>query len=59
MHGENELPPVLMFPLMMKRMITIGEGQEPHQARLSPTLKSTLINIDTIAHLVKAWEMTP
>ena len=59
MHGGNELPPILMFPLMMKRMITIGEGRETHKARLSPMLKSTLINIDTRAHLVKAWEMTP
>ena len=59
MHGGNELPPVMMFPLIMKRMITIGEGQEPRQVRLSPTMKSTLINIYTGAHLVKAWEMTP
>ena len=59
MHDGNELPPVLMFPLIMKRMITIGEGQEPCQARLSSTMKSTLINIYTGAHLVKAWEMTP
>ena len=59
MHGRNELPPVLMFPLIMKRMITIGEGQEPRQARLSPTMKSTLINIYAGAHLVKAWEMKP
>ena len=59
MHGGNELPPVMIFPLMMKRMIIIGKGREPNQARLSPTMKSTLININTRAHLVKAWEMTP
>ena len=59
MHSGNELPLALMLPLMTKRMTTIGEGQEPHQARLSPTMKSTLINIDTGAHLVKAWEMMP
>ena len=59
MHGRNELPLVLICPLMMKRMIIIGEGQELHQAKRSLTMKSTIINIYTRARLVKAWEMTP
>ena len=59
MHGRNELPLVLICPLMMKRMIIIGEGKELHEVKLSPTMKSTIINVDTRARLVKAWEMTP
>ena len=59
MHSGNEPPPVLICPLMMKRMIIIGKDREPHQVRLSPTMKSTLINVDTRAHLVKALEMMP
>ena len=43
---------------MMKRTIIIGEGQELHQASLSPTMKSTIINIGTRARFVKALEMT-
>ena len=59
MHSGDKLLPVLICPLMMKRMISIGEGREFHKARLSPMIKSTIINIDTKARLVKAWEMTP
>ena len=59
MHSGDKLLPVLICPLMMKRMISIGEGREFHKARLSPMIKSTLINVDTKARLVKAWEMTP
>ena len=58
MHSKNELLPVLIYPLMMKKMINIGEDRELHQARLSLTMKSTIINVDTRARLVKAWEMT-
>ena len=46
MHSENELPLVLICPLMMKSMIIIGEGRELHQAKLSPTMKSAIINVD-------------
>ena len=59
MHSGDKLLPVLICPLMMKRMISIGEGREFHKARLSPMIKSTIINVDTKARLVKAWEMTP
>ena len=57
MHNENELLPVLISPLMMKRMLVIGKGQELHQAILSPTMKSTITNVGTRARLVEAWEM--
>ena len=59
MHSGDKLLPVLIYPLMMKMMISIGEGREFHKARLSPMIKSTIINVDTKARLVKAWEMTP
>ena len=59
MHNGNKLPPVLIRPLMMRRMIVIDEGRELHQAKLSLTMKSTTINVETKACLVKAWEMTP
>ena len=58
-HSGNELLPIVICPLMMKRMIIIDKGRELHQVRLSPTMKSTIINIDIRVHLVKAWEMTP
>ena len=58
MYNGSEFLSVLIFPLMMKRMISIGEGREFHKARLSPMIKSTIINVDTKARLVKAWEMT-
>ena len=58
MHNGNEPFLVLTFALMMKRMLFIGEGQELHQASLSPTMKSTTIGKDTRPHLVKACERT-
>ena len=59
MHNGNKLPLVLIHPLMMRRMTVINEGRELHQAKLSLTMKSTIINVETRARLVKAWEMTP
>ena len=58
-HSGNEFLPVLIYPLMMRRMIVIDEGRELHQAKLSLTMKSTAINVETKACLVKAWETTP
>ena len=57
MHGENEPLQTLTFPLKMKRMLVIGEGQELHLVSLFPTKKSTITSINTKAHLAKAWEM--
>ena len=59
MHSRNKLPPVLIHPLMMRRMTIIDEGRELHQAKLSLTMKSTIIIVETRAYLVKAWETTP
>ena len=36
MYGENEPPPTLTFPLRVKKILVIGEGQEPHLASLFP-----------------------
>ena len=58
MHGESEPPPILMCPLMMERMLVIGEGQEPHPASLSSTRRSTITNVGIRARLARAWEMT-
>ena len=44
-----------MFPLMMKRMLAIDEGQEPHPVSLSPTMRSTIMNEGIRAHLAEAW----
>ena len=59
MHSENKLPPVPIHPLVIKRMIIIGEGQELHQAKLSLIMKSIVINVEIRARLAKAWETTP
>ena len=58
MHGESELPPILMFPLMMKRMLAINEGQEPQLVSLSPTMRSTIMNEGIRARLTEAWQTT-
>ena len=58
MHGENEPPSTLMFPLMIERMLVIDEGQEPLLASLSPMMRSTITNVGIRARLAKAWEMT-
>ena len=55
MHNESELLPILMFPLMMKRMLAIDEGQEPHPVSLSPTMRSTIMNEGIRARLAEAW----
>jgi len=54
MHGEGEPPSTLTFPLMMERMLVIDEDQEPYLASLSPTMRSTIINIGIRARLAKA-----
>ena len=54
MHGESELPPILMFPLMMKRVLVIDEGQEPYPVSLSPTMRSTITNEGIKARLAEA-----
>ena len=58
MHGESEPPQTLTFPLMMERMLVIDEGQEPHLASLSPTMRSAITNVGIRVRLAKAWEMT-
>ena len=58
MHGKNKPPPTLMFPLRVKRMLVIGEGQELHPLSLFPTMKNAITNVDTRAYLTEAWETT-
>ena len=38
MHGENKPPLTLTFPLRVKRMLVIGEGQELYPASLFPMM---------------------
>ena len=57
MHNKSKLPLDLISPLMMKRILVIGEGQELHQASLSPMIKNTITNMDTRARLTEVWEM--
>ena len=45
MHGESEPPPTLTFLSMMERILVIDEGQKPHLASLSPTVRSTITNV--------------
>ena len=56
MHNENEPPPTLTFPLRVKRILVIGEGQELHPANLFPTMKNTITNVDTRDRLAEAWK---
>ena len=58
MHNESELLPILMFPLMMKRMLAIDKGQEPHPVSLSPIMRSTITNEGIKARLAEAWVTT-
>ena len=54
MHSENKPPPILTFPLRVKRMLVIGEGQELHLASLFPMMKNTITNVDIRACLAEA-----
>ena len=56
MHGENGPPLTLTFPLRVKRILVIGEGQELHPANLFPTMKNTITNVDTRDRLAEAWK---
>ena len=47
MHDKNEPPPTLTFPLRAKRMQVISEGQELHPSSPFPTMKNTIIGVDT------------
>ena len=58
MHNKIKLPQIPIHPLVIKRMIIIGEGQELRHAKLSLTMKSTVINVETGARLIKVWETT-
>ena len=56
MQGGSKLPPVLIRPLTIRKMTVIDEGRELYQVKLSLTMKSVIINVETRARLVKAWE---
>ena len=45
MHDESELPPTLMFPLVMRETLAIGQGQEPCPVSISPMTRSTIMNV--------------
>ena len=58
MHSEGKLPLARTPPLMVKRMVATDEGQRPHLASFSPTMRSIIINVGIRASRAKAEEMT-
>ena len=54
MNGEVELPPILTFLLMMKRMVVIDLGQGLLLVSLSRMMRTTNISAEAGTHLPKA-----
>ena len=57
MHNENELPPCLIPPMMMRRIAVINEDQGLPLANLSHMKKSIIVNADAKALFTGDWEM--
>ena len=57
MHGGGGLLPILTYSLMMKRIEITGKDQELLQVRPSFMKMSTIIDENTMAHLIKVWVM--
>ena len=57
MHRGSGLLPVLTYPLVIKRTAITGRDQEPLQVRHSLMKTSTIVDENTMAHLVEAWVM--
>ena len=55
-NGSGPLP-VPMAPLMVKKTLATGKGQELRRMNLSLAMKSATIGENTRARLAKAWEM--
>ena len=59
MNGEGELPPTLMFLLVMRGMPAIDPDRELHLVSLSLATRITTMSIGARSHLTKAWETMP
>ena len=57
MHNENELPPRLIPPLMMRRIAVIDIDQGLTLANPSHMKKSIMVNADAKAPFTEDWEM--
>ena len=59
MHSKGGPLPVSTYPLMRRRMSVTGGDQELPQVKPSPMKKSSVINGDIRARLVRVWVMMP
>ena len=59
MHSKGSPLLAPIYPLMRKRMSVIGEDQELPQVKPSPMKKSSVMNGDIRARLVRVWVMMP
>ena len=53
--AEGELSPILTTLSMMRRIKTIGKGQELPLVNLSCMTKITAVDAETTIHLREAW----
>ena len=57
MHNENELPPRLIPPRTMRRIVVIDVDQGLPLANPSHMKKSIIVNADAKAPFIEDWEM--
>ena len=57
MHDEDELPPILTPLLMVRRTVVIDVDQGLLLVSPSHMKRNTIVNVDTRARLLEAWEM--
>jgi len=58
MNGKGELPPTLIFLLVMRGMLATDPGQELPPMNPFRVIRITAVNVRIGAYLAKAWEMT-
>ena len=58
MNGKGELPPTLIFLLVMRGMVATNPGQELPLVNPSHVMRITTVSVRIEAYLAKAWEMT-
>ena len=57
MHDKDELPPSLTPLLMVRRTVVIDVDQGLLLVSPSHMKRNTIVNVDTRARLLEAWEM--
>ena len=57
MHDEDKLPPILTPFLMVRRTVVIDVDQGLLLVSPSHMKRNTIVNVDTRARLLEAWEM--